>query len=71
MDSDDFEEALNTVERGFRRVANAISADAAPGRDAAGGTVQSLTEATMGVTAGLFAIAAAIGDLAEAIREKS
>ncbi len=35
----------------------------------AGGTVGSLTEAVMGVTAGLVAIATAIHDLADAVRE--
>lgn len=38
-------------------------------RDAAGGLVSCLTEAVMGNTAGLVAIASAISDLAEAIRE--
>jgi len=44
---------------------------AAPGRDATGGAVGSLTEALMGMTAGLCRIAEAIGDLAEAVREHS
>lgn len=39
------------------------------GKDAAGGYVNCLTEAVMGNTAGLMAIANAISDLAEAIRE--
>lgn len=39
------------------------------GHDAAGGLVISLTEAVMGVTAGLMKIAAAISDLADAVRE--
>lgn len=43
---------------------------AATGRDATGGTVLSLTEAVMGVTAGLVRIADAIGDLADAVRER-
>lgn len=47
------------------RVARAITASAVPGRDAAGGRVESLTEAVMGVTAGLMAIAAAIDRLAD------
>lgn len=38
--------------------------------DASGGFVASLTEAVMGVTAGLFKIAGAIDALAEAVREK-
>jgi hypothetical protein len=52
-----------------RVIANAISADAAPGHDATGGTVNSLTEAMMGVTAGLVRIAEALSEVAEAIRE--
>lgn len=51
------------------RVATAILANAAPGHDAAGGRVESLTEAVMGITAGLVAIAAAINHLAEAVRD--
>ena len=50
-----------------KRIARAIAADAAPGRDAAGGSVESLTEAVMGVTAGLVQIADAIGRLADAV----
>ena len=45
------------------RVAQAIVADAGPGTDASGGTITSLTEAVMGVTAGLHAIADAINNL--------
>ena len=40
------------------------------GKDALGGTVTSLTEAVMGVSGGLVAIAHAISDLANAVREK-
>jgi tetrahydromethanopterin S-methyltransferase subunit B len=40
-----------------------------PGRDATGGAVGSLTEAVMGLSAGLVQIASAITDLAEAVRE--
>lgn len=43
--------------------------NAAPGRDANDGTVGCVTEAIMGITGGLFRIAHAIEDLAEAIRE--
>lgn len=49
------------------RIAKAITADAAPGRDAYDNTVASLTEAVMGITEGLRDIALAIGDLAEAV----
>ena len=52
------------------RIASAIlPAGAVAGKDAAGGTVDSLTEAVMGVTSGLVKIADAIHDLAEAIRD--
>ncbi len=64
---DDLGEAI--VE-GSRRIASAITANAVPGRDEAGGYVGSLTEAIMGVTAGLVAIAKAIEELAEAMRER-
>jgi pyruvate/oxaloacetate carboxyltransferase len=62
---------IEAVELGAKRIANAITPlNAAPGHDATGGTVDSLTEAVMGVTAGLQAIASAIESLAEAVREK-
>lgn len=51
------------------RVAKAISADACRNTDEAGVSVDSLTEAVMGVTAGLCRIAKAIDGLAEAVRE--
>jgi hypothetical protein len=58
-------EALADALRGVR---DAIMPPAMPGRDAAGGHVECLTEAVMGVTAGLFRIAEAIEDLADAVR---
>lgn len=66
MDSEDVDELAIKLQR----IANAISADAAPGNDAAGGTVNSLTEAVMGVTAGLFRIAEAIDGLASALEDR-
>lgn len=52
-------------------IANAIvPRNTFPGTDAAGGTVTSLTEAVMGMTAGLHRIAESISDLAEAVRER-
>jgi hypothetical protein len=57
--------------RAGRQIADAISVTAAPGKDETGGTVVCLTEAVMGITAGLCRIADAIGDLAEAIRERA
>jgi hypothetical protein len=52
-------------------IANAITPSMAAGKDAAGGTIASLTEAVMGITAGLVRIADAIQEMAEAIREAS
>ena len=53
-----------------QNIANAIKPHgAADGRDAAGGSVSSLTESVMGVTAGLFSIASAIELLAAAVHE--
>ncbi len=47
------------------QIANAITPiDAIPAHDEGGGTVASLTEAVMGVTAAGFAIASAIDNLA-------
>src|SRR5262245_61407953 len=70
-------EAANVVDvvaslaRATRSVSRPITpADAAPGRDAAGGAVTSLTEAVMGVTSGLCRIADAIERLAEAVELK-
>ena len=40
------------------------------GRDASGGYVASLTEAVMGMTAGLHKIADSISDLADAVRDE-
>ena len=53
----------------LNRIAKAITADAAPNQDAAGGTITSLTEAMMGVTAGLCRIADAIHYHAETLQE--
>ena len=52
------------------RIASAVTPSCAAGHDETGGTVASLTEAVMGMTAGLVRIAEAISDLAEAVREK-
>lgn len=54
-----------------RMVASAITPRGAlPGTDSSGGHITSLTEAVMGITAGLFEVASAIRDLAEAVRER-
>lgn len=53
-------------------IANAITPrGCADGNDATGGRVGSLTEAAMGITAGLVRIADAISDLADATRNRS
>ena len=71
MDGDYENEVGNAVANGFTKLARAITPlSAMAGTDAAGGRVESLTEAVMGVTAGLVQIAEAISDLAEAVRER-
>jgi len=69
---EDYESKVaNAVAGGFSTLAQAIyPLSALPGQDATGGRIESLTEAVMGVTAGLVRIAEAIGDLAEAVRER-
>jgi hypothetical protein len=63
-------EAVNQLSVEANRIANAITpVGAAPGHDPTGGTVNSLTEAVMGVTAGLVRVAEAIEILAEAVKE--
>jgi hypothetical protein len=57
------------IEEGFNRLAGSITAQAMQGTDATGGTVYSLTESVMGITAALVAISSSIDNLAEAIRE--
>ena len=63
-------QAIEDIEAAIRRLASAITPVAVPGTDAGGGTVESLTEAVMGVTAGLFAIAGAIESVAEVLRDR-
>jgi hypothetical protein len=58
-------DVINALATATSRVANAITPNIAGNNDASGTHVASLTEAVMGVTAGLFAIAGAINDLAE------
>lgn len=62
-------DALGSLSERAGRIANSIAAPVGAGRDAVGGVVASLTEAVMGVTAGLVQIADAISDLADAVRE--
>lgn len=63
-------DTLDAIARASRSIALAITPNAAPGTDATGGPVASLTEAVMGVTGGLCRIADAIDNLAEAVRER-
>lgn len=72
-------EEVRSVASGAYSIASAITANAAASHDAAGGTVSSLTEAIMGVTAGLVqvaetldhleSVACALNNIARAIRE--
>lgn len=63
-------DAIAYVARAAHRVADSITPKIAPGTDEAGGHVESLTEAVMGVTSGLFRIAEAIESLAEAVKSR-
>lgn len=67
MDSELLEELLTGVISRLKYVGDAISADAAPGHDATGGAVSSLSEAIMGVTSGLCKIADALNNIANAM----
>lgn len=64
------DEQVEIIEDAITKVAHAIAANAAPGHDATGGTVASLTEAVMGITAGLCRVAESIESLADAIRDR-
>ncbi len=64
-------DAVKGLSDNARAIADKISpVGAAYGTDDTGGTVASLTEAVMGVTAGLCKIADAVDNLAEATRER-
>jgi len=70
MTRSDVERLAYAIEAAGSSVAAAVlPPGATPGHDAAGGTVLSLTEAIMGITSGLYAVATAIDGLASAIRE--
>lgn len=71
MGDKDEKEVIQAIGDGLRALANAVTPlGAIGGNDATGGRVESLTEAVMGVASGLVRIADAIGDLAEAVRER-
>lgn len=57
------------IAKALHRFADKINPFEEPGKDAAGGHVGCLVEAIMGTTAGLIAIASAIDEMADAIRE--
>jgi len=70
--SDSIVDAVDGVGWCVRKIADAITPhDAAPGHDAQGGTVSSLTEAAMGLTAAMSSVASAIREVADAIRDKT
>lgn len=61
----------NEVSEAIEKLAKAITPlNCSPGTDAAGGGVESLTEAVMGVTGGLVKIAEAIEELARAVESR-
>lgn len=62
-------EAVAELARSARRIADAIMPNIPGAKNQYGGHVESLTESVMGVTQGLGDIAAAIRELAEAVRE--
>ena len=69
MDEDELENQ-EEVCRALRAIADAITpADTAGRLDATGGFVSSLTEAGMGIAAGLVRVANALESVADAIRE--
>lgn len=62
-------DVINGVAQGLFSLRRSITAQASPGTDETGGHVECLTEAVMGITSGLFKIADAIRELADAVRE--
>jgi hypothetical protein len=62
------EHLSDAIHEGMRKIANSITPlGVGGGQDAAGGAVESLTEACMGITSGLCRIADAINNLADAV----
>lgn len=58
-------EEIDAIISALRNIGLSITPNGFPGHDAAGGTVASLTEAVMGITAGLYAVAEAIREHGE------
>lgn len=68
MDEAEIEEAVQFIGDRIMALAKAVyPIGAIPATDGSGGVVHSLTEAVMGVTAGLFAIASAIDGLSDSV----
>lgn len=63
-------DAVQNLADSQKEIARSITANAAEGTDATGGKVLSLTEAVMGVTAGLCRIADAIESLAASMAKQ-
>jgi len=65
-------EKLDDVTGAIRAIAAAVYPPGAlPGHDATGGTIASLTEAVMGINAGLIQVANSLESIATAIRERN
>ena len=62
---------VERIADGVGRVAQAITANAAPGHDATGAHVECLTEAVMGMTQALSDIAEAINRIASALEDQN
>ena len=67
MDKQINQELLESI----KRLGEAITPNVVGSSDRSGGHVESLTEAVMGITAGLFRIAESIDGLSEAIQESA
>jgi hypothetical protein len=65
------DEQIDQLSRAVTEIGLAVTPRGNGGHDASGGFVLSLTEAVMGVTAGLCKIADAITELGEAVREST
>jgi methyl-accepting chemotaxis protein len=61
--------AVEQLAESTKRIGDAITPNICGNADAAGGRVESLTEAVMGMTRGMMRIAEAIESLAEAVGE--
>lgn len=71
MDDEMIAEKFDDIFQAIKSIANSITPlGVGNGRDASGGHVESLTEAVMGMTAGLMAISHALESVADAIKDK-